>query len=334
MNIWRFAVGLLGVVSEDICEIDLYKEHLAKIPSVQLSQVFIQVGGFVWRSLANRYETSTWICLSLRSCRSGEMLLTMVRCWRLIQAGSSETCLQNDAFQTQFLWGELFELTFKGVLRSRVWMIFERRMVWLGSLTPRLTATHQDYDMFSNEQATLINLRLATVTRWKIDPMDWIGTTNKYWRFMKVHVPVSGNVKYRGWKWRSGKFGNAEWWDSSGWIYIPIEYTNLDLKTCFVCCVFCFHIPKVTTRSRPPEERSYWKKHGCTDILKLFWKGDKSTTSKHIRTEIDSVFQWHWKRDLQVVQHLCQFPSFRLGALAEWMVDSYSIHFFYTPKRS
>lgn len=117
-------------------------------------------------------------------------------------------------------------------------------------------------------------------------------------------------------------------------IYLYIEYTNLDLKTCFVCCVFCFHIPKVTTRSRPPEERSYWKKHGCTDILKLFWKGDKNTTSKHIRTEIDSVFQWHWKRDLQVVQHLCQFPSFRLGALAEWMVDSYSIHFFYTPKRS
>ena len=107
-----------------------------------------------------------------------------VRCWRLIQAGSSDTCLQNDAFQTQFLWGELFELTFKGVLR----------IDWVHP-TPT-NSYHQDYDMFSNKQATLINLRLATVTRWKIDPMDWIGTTNKYWRFMKVHVPVSRNVKW------------------------------------------------------------------------------------------------------------------------------------------
>lgn len=282
MNIWRFAVGLLGVVSEDICEIDLYKEHLAKIPSVQLSQVIIQVGGFVWRSLANRYETSTWICLSLRSCRSGEMLLTMVRCWRLIQAGSSETCLQNDAFQTQFLWGELFELTFKGVLRSRVWMIFERRMVWLGSLTPRLTATHQDYDMFSNEQATLINLRLPTVTRWKIDPMDWIGTTNKYWRFMKVHVPVSGNVKYRGWKWRSGKFGNAGWWDSSGWIYIPIyRVYKLGPENMFRLLCFLFSHPqsynKISTTWREIILKKTWLYRYLEAILEGRQKHNQQT---------------------------------------------------------
>ena len=109
----------------------------------------------------------------------------------------------------------------------------------IGFTHPATNSYHQDYDMFSNKQATLINLPLATVTRWGIDPMDWIGTTNieGSWRFMFQWAEMSNTSAENG---AAENSTNARRWDSSGWIYIPIEYTNLDLKTCFVCCVFFF----------------------------------------------------------------------------------------------